>query len=100
MTVAGPSRSPLRCRGNGMDSTSFEHVQWIRGRFRHRAISVALVAALPWVGAGCAKPLFPSDADRTQFDQYDRQRGQYVEPMETDFYGRETPALRARLRPR
>ncbi|MFG0330664.1 MAG: hypothetical protein ACF8PN_12305 [Phycisphaerales bacterium] len=47
---------------------------------------------------GCQKPLFPKSADRTQYDQYDRLRGQYVPPTKEDFYGRSEPALRERLR--
>lgn len=47
--------------------------------------------------AGCQRPLFPRSSDRTQFDQYDRLRGEYVPRTEEDLYGQTQPALRARL---
>jgi hypothetical protein len=55
---------------------------------------VAITATL----TGCSKPLFPDNAYRTQYDQYDRLRGQFVEPRQTDPYGKPVPALRERLR--
>ncbi|MBL1219163.1 MAG: hypothetical protein D8M59_16925 [Planctomycetes bacterium] len=57
------------------------------------AASVCILASM----TGCAKTLFYDDADRTQFDQYDRMRGNYAPKSETDIYGRKQPALRARL---
>lgn len=48
--------------------------------------------------AGCSKPLFPDTAYRTQFDHYDRQRGQFVEQKQYDRYGKPVPAIRERLR--
>jgi len=47
--------------------------------------------------SGCQKALFPRSSDRTQFDQYDRLRGEYVPRTEEDLYGQTQPALRARL---
>ncbi|HEB60892.1 MAG TPA: hypothetical protein ENJ06_03610 [Phycisphaeraceae bacterium] len=48
---------------------------------------------------GCQRALLPSNADRTQFDAYDRRR--YHLPPETvlDPFGHEQPNLRERLRP-
>lgn len=61
------------------------------------SISAAVIVAAGLFAAGCQKPLFPESADRTQYDQYDRLRGQYVPPTTTDYYGREKPMLRERL---
>ncbi len=58
----------------------------------------ACVAIISLLG-GCTKPLFPDNYSRTQFDQYDRLRGDYVEARQTDMYGKPVPALRERLRP-
>lgn len=57
---------------------------------------VAITALLP----ACSKPLFPDNTYRTQYDHYDRLRGQFVEPRQTDAYGRPVPSLRERLKPR
>ena len=67
---------------------------------RHRAPVLAALACVTITAAlsGCTKPLFPDNAYRTQYDQYDRLRGQFVEPRQTDPYGRPVPALRERLR--
>jgi hypothetical protein len=63
-------------------------------------LAIAVAAGMGLTLGGCAKPLFPSAADRTQFDQYDRVRGTLVEAETVDQYGRRRPALRERLRPR
>jgi hypothetical protein len=60
------------------------------------ALTVAITASV----TGCSKPLFPDNAYRTQYDHYDRLRGEFVEARQTDPYGRPVPALRQRLRPR
>ncbi len=57
-------------------------------------VCVAITSAL----GGCTKPLFPDNTYRTQYDQYDRLRGSFVEPHQTDLYGKPVPALRQRLR--
>jgi hypothetical protein len=49
--------------------------------------------------AGCAKPLFPKDQPRTQFETYDRMRNKYAPLTEPDVFGTPQPALRARLAP-
>ena len=67
---------------------------------RRRANAWVLAALFPAMvisGLGCAKALFPKSSNRTQYDQYDRLRGQYVSEELTDVYGRPQPALRARL---
>lgn len=61
------------------------------------AVAVAASVCMFTSATGCAKTLFYEDADRTQFDQYDRMRGTYAPKSETDIYGRTQPALRARL---
>lgn len=60
----------------------------------------ALLLAAALCGTGCQKALFSAKYDRTQFDQYDRLRGQYVSSTEIDAYGSKVPALRARLSPK
>lgn len=47
--------------------------------------------------AGCANPLFPAGEDRSQFDAYDRARGQPVPAYVEDEFGRRRPNLRGRL---
>lgn len=54
---------------------------------------VAIISTL----TGCSKPLFPDNTYRTQYDQYDRLRGDFVDPQQTDAYGKSIPALRERL---
>ena len=46
---------------------------------------------------GCAKPLFPANADRSQFDRYMRVRERSPAPYLEDEFGRRTPNLRGRL---
>jgi len=46
---------------------------------------------------GCHKPLFPKDQPRTQFELYERVRGNYTPLEEPDVFGNPQPALRARL---
>ena len=66
--------------------------------------SVALGAAGA-IGAavaatGCAKPLFPENAPRTQFEKFDSMRSGAAPAEEPDIFGRPQPALRARLTPK
>lgn len=72
-------------------------------RFATRAaVAVAAGAALGATCSllgGCVKPLFPEDAPRTQFENYDRMRSRYVPLEEPDVFGNMQPALRARLSP-
>jgi hypothetical protein len=49
--------------------------------------------------SGCYKPLFPEDAPRTQFENYDRMRQRLTPLEEPDVFGALQPALRARLTP-
>jgi len=62
-------------------------------RWSMAALSCVMILCL----TGCAKPLFPEWEDRTQFDQYDRSRGQYVPEREWNMYGQSQPNLRSRL---
>lgn len=64
---------------------------------RNRWIPRSALALALLAGAGCAKPLFPTDQDRTPFDRYDGIRNR-EEPAQTlDEYGRRRPNLRGRL---
>ena len=69
---------------------------------RHFILSLALGCAaslgLSMLG-GCQDILFPKNAPRTQFSNYDRMRNEYAPEREMDSLGREVPALRARLTP-
>lgn len=49
---------------------------------------------------GCAKPLFPENAPRTQFEKFDSMRSGAAPAEEPDIFGRPQPALRARLTPK
>lgn len=72
----------------------------------HAACLVARVArALAVTGIagsaiGCAKPLFPENAPRTQFEKFDSMRSGAAPAEEPDIFGRPQPALRARLTPK
>lgn len=60
-------------------------------------------AALVLGSAGlvsCAKPLFPENAPRTQFDNFEATRSGTPPAEEPDVFGRPQPALRARLTPK
>jgi len=46
---------------------------------------------------GCVKPLFDPNEDRTQYDRYDRARGEHANQYVEDALGRRTPNLRERL---
>ena len=64
-----------------------------------------LALALGVVGAGfaatgCAKPLFPENAPRKQFEKFDSMRSGAAPAEEPDIFGRPQPALRARLTPK
>jgi hypothetical protein len=69
------------------------------GFVAHRAI-VAAILATPCVMSGCAKPLFPENAPRTQFEKFDSMRSGAAPAEEPDIFGRPQPALRARLTPK
>lgn len=58
-------------------------------------IALALAAAF-----GCAKPLFPDNAPRTQFEKFDAMRSGAAPKEEPDVFGTPQPALRARLAPK
>jgi len=62
-----------------------------------RSVLVLVLFLVGTFTGGCQQPLFPTRLDRTQFDDHDRLRGEYVPANEYDVYGREQPALRARL---
>lgn len=62
-----------------------------------RALAVTGIAAS---AIGCAKPLFPENAPRTQFEKFDSMRSGAAPAEEPDIFGRPQPALRARLTPK
>jgi hypothetical protein len=59
--------------------------------------AVLSVAAL--LLAGCEKPLFPKEAERSPYERYNRLHGSPRPTVVYDAYGNEQPALRERLRP-
>jgi hypothetical protein len=61
---------------------------------------VVLAVLLPAFAVGCAKPLFPDNAPRTQFEKFDAMRSGAVPKEEPDVFGTPQPALRARLAPK
>ncbi|MBL0927206.1 MAG: hypothetical protein IBJ11_06075 [Phycisphaerales bacterium] len=62
-------------------------------------LAVLGVAGLAAVG-GCSKPLLSPKDSRTQFDRYDRARGQFAPQVVTDEFGVELPNIRGRLSPK
>ncbi len=64
-----------------------------------RSILAAALMLLPAAG-GCAKPLFPENAPRTQFEKFDAMRSGAAPKEEPDVFGTPQPALRARLAPK
>ncbi len=65
-----------------------------------RAASIAATAAVTLGLGACAKPLFPENAPRTQFEKFDSMRSGAAPAEEPDVFGRPQPALRARLTPK
>jgi hypothetical protein len=61
---------------------------------------VLTLLATPCILASCAKPLFPENAPRTQFEKFDSMRSGAAPAEEPDIFGRPQPALRARLTPK
>ena len=49
--------------------------------------------------SGCQDVLFPKNAPRTQFSNYDRMRNAYAPEKQMDALGREVPNLTGRLAP-
>lgn len=71
----------------------------LRARAGRAAWAAAAAAATLGLGA-CAKPLFPENAPRTQFEKFDSMRSGAAPAEEPDVFGRPQPALRARLTPK
>lgn len=70
-------------------------------RIRRAVWPIALVVLATTLGlGGCAKPLFPKGAERTQFDRYDLARNTHQPAYIEDEFGRRTPNLKGRLAPR
>lgn len=67
------------------------------GPMRRRLAAAACVLAAGLATAGCAKPLFPKDEPRTQFQAHDQMGSSYTPLEEPDVFGNPQPALRARL---
>ncbi len=64
-------------------------------------VGLAVIVVGAGVAAtGCAKPLFPENAPRTQFEKFDSMRSGAAPAEEPDIFGRPQPALRARLTPK
>lgn len=60
-------------------------------------VAVAVVGLL--LAGGCEKALFPERLPRTQYERYDRLRGQYTPTERMTASGLPEPALRERLSP-
>ncbi len=60
------------------------------------AIGAALVLGL----AGCGRPLFSPEDQRTQYDRFDAVRNQYEPQSIEDEFGQKRPNLRGRLLPK
>ena len=66
------------------------------GSMRRTLLILALLALL--TVTGCNRSLFTGEkSDVTQFETYDRMRGQYRPKTEPDVFGTPQPALRSRL---
>ena len=63
-------------------------------RFALVAVAGGVVLAC---SSGCRQTAIRPDDRRTQFEQYDRSRSEYVEPYVRDEFGRRQPNLRGRL---
>lgn len=50
--------------------------------------------------AGCAKPLFSPEDERTPFDRFDTVRNQFAPQYIEDKFGAKKPNIRARLSPK
>ena len=60
--------------------------------------AAALAGTLILLGtAGCSKPLFDPTQPRSQYDRYDRIRGQFAPQYVEDEFGQRHPNLRGRL---
>lgn len=68
-------------------------------RLLRPALALSLLAGAALVTAGCAKPLFPRDRARSQYESYDAVRNQAAPRYRFDEFGRSTPNLRGRLAP-
>jgi len=65
----------------------------------HATLSLWTLAGAALLVAGCAKPLFPRDQTRSQYESYDAVRNQAAPRYRFDEFGRSTPNLRGRLAP-
>ncbi|MBL0922723.1 MAG: hypothetical protein IBJ10_11440 [Phycisphaerales bacterium] len=63
-------------------------------------LAAGAFAALVLGLAGCAKPLFSPQDQRTQYDRFDAVRNQYEPQYIEDEFGRRRPNLRGRLLPK
>ncbi len=68
-----------------------------------RVIRAALTGAVLALGvslAGCAKPLFSPEDERSPFDRFDTVRNQFAPQYIEDEFGAKKPNIRARLAPK
>lgn len=70
-----------------------------RGRSRCRALAGLGVAACALL-AGCSKPLFSPEDERSPFDRFDTVRNQFAPQYIEDEFGAKKPNIRARLTPK
>ena len=63
-------------------------------------MALSLLVSAGALVAGCAKPLFPRDQARSQYESYDAVRNQAAPRYRFNEFGQATPNLRGRLAPR
>lgn len=66
-------------------------------RLTRAAVGLLALAVVIGASAGCSEVLFDPKKPRTQYDRYDRIRGDYAPQYIEDEYGQRHPNLRGRL---
>ena len=66
-------------------------------RLPNAAVGLLMLAGVCIASAGCAEVLFDPKKPRTQYDRYDRLRGDYAPQYIEDEFGQRHPNLRGRL---
>ena len=67
-----------------------------------RLVHIIIGAGVLMVGivtSGCEKAIFPESVPRTQYERYQRLRGEHRPMSEKNLFGGTQPALRERLSP-
>ncbi|MCH7791937.1 MAG: hypothetical protein IID31_06625 [Planctomycetes bacterium] len=66
-------------------------------RLTRAAAGLLILAGVFGASAGCSEVLFDPKKPRTQYDRYDRIRGDYAPQYIEDEFGQRRPNLRGRL---